>query len=44
MSFIKKRWNDATDAIMLEMGAPKDFASNYKLELELVIQSLLLDI
>ena len=23
----KKRWNDTTDAIMLEMGAPKDFAS-----------------
>ncbi len=23
----KKRWNDITDAIMLEMGAPKDFAS-----------------
>ena len=23
----KKRWNDITDAIILEMGAPKDFAS-----------------
>ena len=23
----KKRWNDITEAIMLEMGAPKDFAS-----------------
>ena len=23
----KKRWNDTTEAIMLEMGAPKDFAS-----------------
>ena len=23
----KKRWNDTTEAIMMEMGAPKDFAS-----------------
>ena len=23
----KKRWNDITDAIIQEMGAPKDFAS-----------------
>ncbi len=26
-SLYKKRWNDITDAIILEMGAPKDFAS-----------------
>ena len=26
-SLYKKRWNDITDAIIQEMGAPKDFAS-----------------
>ena len=33
----KKRWADIAEAITLEMGAPKDFASNYKQVLGQVI-------